>query len=60
MKVNIDDALYLRVKKVAEIAGYTSADEFVEHMIDKELAKLETADSDSDVEERLKGLGYLE
>jgi hypothetical protein len=60
MKIKIDDVLYERVKKVAGVAGYTSPDEFIEHMIEKELAKLESADSDADVEERLKGLGYLE
>jgi hypothetical protein len=30
------------------------------HVLEKELAKLETADSDAEVTERLKGLGYLE
>ncbi|HRX83633.1 MAG TPA: hypothetical protein P5572_01295 [Phycisphaerae bacterium] len=59
-KVKIDTGLYERVKKVADIAGYASADEFIVHMIEKELAKLETAETDEEVTERLRGLGYLE
>jgi hypothetical protein len=59
-KIKIDSALYDRVKKVADLAGYANADEFIVHMIEKELAKLETAESDEEVTERLRGLGYLE
>ena len=59
-KIKIDAHLYERVRKVADAAGYTSVHEFVVHVLEKELAKLESADSDADVTERLKGLGYLE
>ena len=59
-KIKIDAHLYERVRKVADAAGYTSVEEFVVHVLEKELAKLESADSDADVTERLKGLGYLE
>ena len=59
-KVKIDDHLFERVKKVSETAGYASPDEFIVHMIEKELAALETATSDEDVMDRLRGLGYLE
>ena len=59
-KIKIDAGLYDRVKVVAEKAGYGSVDEFVVHMIEKELEKIETAESDDEVTERLRGLGYLE
>ena len=59
-KIKIDANLYERVKKIAEKAGYASADEFVIHVIEKELSVLESADSDADVTERLRGLGYIE
>lgn len=59
-KIKIDDELYDRLKKVSKIAGYASPDEFVIHMIEKELAALEDAEDDQDVTERLRGLGYLE
>ena len=59
-KIKIDTNLYERVKKVAEKAGYATPEEFVIHVIEKELAVLESADSDADVTERLRGLGYIE
>jgi len=59
-KIKIDSGLYDRVKKVADIAGYAGPEEFIIHMIEKELAKLEDAGSDEEVTERLKGLGYLD
>ncbi len=59
-KIKLDSHLYDRVKKIAEIAGYSSTDEFIIHIIEKELARLESAESDEKVEERLRGLGYIE
>lgn len=59
-KIKLDPNLYDRVKKVSEVAGYSSPDEFITHIIEKELAKIETSDSDEDVTERLRGLGYIE
>ena len=60
MKIRIDDPLYERVRRIAEIAGYSSPDEFIVHIIEKELSRLETAETDEKVEERLRGLGYIE
>ena len=59
-KIKLDSHLYDRFKKVAELAGYTSPDEFIVHVLEKELSVLEDAGSDEDVTERLRGLGYLE
>lgn len=59
-KIKIESSLYDRVKKIADHAGYASADEFIVHMIEKELAKVESAGSPEEVTERLRGLGYLE
>ena len=59
-KVRIDDALLERVRIVAEKAGYPAVEDFIVHVIEKELSVLESAESDKEVTERLKGLGYLE
>ena len=59
-KIKIDNNLFGRITKIAEKAGYGSAEEFVIHVIEKELSVLESADSDADVTERLRGLGYIE
>jgi predicted DNA-binding protein len=59
-KIKVDDGLYERVKKVAQLAGYATPEEFVVHVIEKELSVLESASTDADVTERLRGLGYIE
>jgi metal-responsive CopG/Arc/MetJ family transcriptional regulator len=63
--VKLDKNLLERVKKYADAAGYSSADEFIAHAIEKELAKLDEAkgsgsESDAAVLDRLRGLGYIE
>ena len=60
VKIKIDKALYERIKTVADKAGYSSADEFITNVLEKELAKLEDAETDEQLEERLRGLGYIE
>lgn len=52
--------LWDRVKRCADAAGYSSPQEFVEHVLEKELAKLEDAETDEQIVNKLKGLGYLE
>jgi hypothetical protein len=58
-KVKISKELYDRVEKYAKIAGYSSIDEFVVHALETQLAQLEEAQSDDEIKEKLKGLGYL-
>lgn len=59
-KIKIDSHLYDRIKNVSERAGYTSPEEFIVHVLEKELSVVEAAGSDEEVGERLRGLGYLE
>jgi len=59
-KIRIDNGLYRRLKRVTEIAGYSSVDEFVLHIIEKELDKIEDPEEGKAIEERLRGLGYIE
>jgi len=58
-KIKIDKDLLEKVKKFASIAGYSSPEEFVHHALEKEIAKLEDADSEEDIKKKLKGLGYI-
>jgi uncharacterized Fe-S cluster-containing protein len=58
-KVKIDKVLYSKIKKYAAICGYSSPDEFVTHCLEKEVAKIEEADSEEDIKRKLKGLGYI-
>jgi predicted CopG family antitoxin len=58
-KLKIDKDLYAKLKKYAELSGYSSPDEFVVHLIERELATLEGADSEEEIKKKLKGLGYI-
>ncbi len=58
-KVKIDKALFEKVKKYSKIAGYSSVEEFISHVLEKEMAQLEDADSEEEIKKRLKGLGYI-
>ena len=41
-------------------AGYSSPQEFVEHVLERELAKVESSASDEEIAKKLQGLGYLD
>jgi metal-responsive CopG/Arc/MetJ family transcriptional regulator len=58
-KIKIEKELYEKMKKYYEIVGYSSPEEFIEHILEKEIKRFEEADSDPEVLERLKGLGYI-
>jgi len=58
-KVKLDKDLLSKVKRYADIAGYSSAEEFITHALEKELAQLEDADSEEEIKKRLQGLGYI-
>lgn len=58
--VKLNKSLYERAQTHSDKVGYSSVDEFVQHLLERELARLEEATSRADVESKLKGLGYLE
>jgi metal-responsive CopG/Arc/MetJ family transcriptional regulator len=58
-KIKLDKDILAKVKKYSDIAGYSSPEEFITHALEKELAKLEGADSEEEIRKRLKGLGYI-
>ena len=57
--IKLDKALVARAKRYADLAGYSSVEEFIAHVIEKELAKLESSDSEEEIKKKLKGLGYI-
>jgi hypothetical protein len=64
-KVKIEGELLDKVKQCAEACGYESVDEFVVHMLEKEVKKVLPPDehdtpSKEVVKKRLQGLGYIE
>ncbi len=58
-KVKIDRELLDRIKQIAEVAGYASHEEFIQHVLEREVAQFEDAESDGDITEKLRGLGYI-
>lgn len=58
-KIKLEKDLLDRCKQIAEVAGYASHEEFIVHIIEKELAQFEEAGSDDDITEKLRGLGYI-
>jgi len=58
-KVKIAKDLYEKIKRYAETVGYSSAEEFVTHILEKEVSRLEEADSKEELIKRLQGLGYI-
>ncbi|HDT14507.1 MAG TPA: hypothetical protein ENO03_09195 [Candidatus Aminicenantes bacterium] len=58
-KVKIDKALLDKVAKYAKLSGYSSAEEFVTHCLEREIARIEEADSEDEIKKKLKGLGYI-
>ncbi|MBM3976643.1 MAG: hypothetical protein EPO68_13120 [Planctomycetota bacterium] len=58
-KIKLDKDLIARCKQVAQLAGYASHEEFIVHIIEKELAQFEGAQSDAEITEKLRGLGYI-
>ncbi len=64
-KIKVDAGLLERLARAARDAGYSSVEELVTHLIEKELARLENDADDPGTSarvaaERLRGLGYIE
>jgi metal-responsive CopG/Arc/MetJ family transcriptional regulator len=58
-KIKIEKDLLDKVRKFAELSGYSSVEEFITHVLEKEIAKIEDADSEEEIKKKLKGLGYI-
>ena len=58
--IKVGKELWERIERAAKAGGYSSAQEFAEHVLDKYVPKSEDTDSKEEILKRLKGLGYLE
>jgi hypothetical protein len=59
VSVKIDKDLHARVAKVADVAGYATVEEFIQHILEKEMLHFEDTKNDADIRAKLKGLGYI-
>ena len=58
-RVKLDKGLLQKLRMYAKIAGYSSVEEFITHILEKELQQFADAASDEDIKNKLKGLGYI-
>ena len=58
-RVALDKELLAKLERYAVMAGYSSVEEFITHVLEKEIAPLESAATEEEIKKRLKGLGYL-
>ena len=58
-KIKIDKALLDKASRHAKVSGYSTVEEFINHIVEKEISRFEVADSDEEIKKRLKGLGYI-
>jgi hypothetical protein len=49
----------VRCSEARPSRGYATTEEFITHVLEKEMLHFEDAGSDDDIRDRLKGLGYI-
>lgn len=56
----LDPALLERARRAAAEAGYASVDEYVAHLVERDLSRGEAPGADADdIKKKLEGLGYI-
>ena len=61
IKMKIDKELQERLNKVTDAGGYSSVEEFILHVIERELDKLDPGkgESEEEIRKKMEGLGYI-
>ena len=59
LKLKLDADIQRKLEEITVSAGYSSVEEFVLHIIEREVKALDEAESDEELKRRLKGLGYI-
>lgn len=59
-KIKLEKELVEKIQKYAGLAGYASPEEFVQHVLEREIAKFEEGGaSEEEIKKRMQGLGYI-
>jgi len=56
----VNKELWERIERAAKAGGYSSPEEFAQHVLEKYVPKSGDADSKEEILKKLKGLGYIE
>ena len=59
-KIKIESSLFDRAKTAAETAGYSSVEEFIIHLIEQGIEQSGADNTDQQVSDQLRGLGYID
>jgi hypothetical protein len=51
--------IWERIVRAAKAGGYSSPQEFAEHVLDKYVPKSDDTDSKEEILKKLRGLGYI-
>jgi hypothetical protein len=57
--LTITQELMDKLDRLAPVAGYDDGAQFATAILEREVAKLEDADANQQIEDRLRGLGYI-
>ena len=58
--IELGKELWAKVQQHSGAAGYSSPQEFVQHLIEQELAKGDEPVSEEEARHKLQGIGYLD
>jgi hypothetical protein len=58
--IKVGKELWQRIERAAKAGGYSSPQEFAEHVLEKYVPKSGEEESKEDILRKLKGLGYIE
>ena len=58
-KIKVEKDLYEKVRRAAQKSGYSSVEEFVDHVLEREVNRIREDEDDGKVVDQLKGLGYI-
>jgi len=59
-KIELDKMLWVRVQEHVRVVGYSSPEEFVQHLIERELAKTEAGETTEATAGKIRGIGYID
>ena len=57
--IKLEKAIVAKARRYADLAGYSSVEEFITHVLEKEFAKIEESDAEQEIRKKLRGLGYI-
>ena len=58
-KIKLDNETWKKAMGLVEARGYTSIEEMLAHLVEREFTSLEQAEDFDEIKKKLQGLGYM-